>query len=218
MNIPFFNFRNAVLLALVCVTGCALPPYDYTQFRQHHPRSIVVLPPLNESTSVKGTYSYYSTVTFPIAEMGYYVFPIAVIDQFLKENGMPGPGEMHQIPPQKFHEILVADAVMYTTLTEYGSKYQLINSRTVVSASAKLIDTRTGTLLWEGDATVEENSGGSGNVLADLFAAAVTQAINSSTDAAHALCPEANELLFTPENYGLLFGPYHPDFGKEKAN
>jgi hypothetical protein len=52
--------------------GCkTTQPYDYTNFRAHPPRSILVIPPLNESTTVEGTYSYLSTVSRPIAERGY---------------------------------------------------------------------------------------------------------------------------------------------------
>jgi hypothetical protein len=36
-----------------------------------------------------------------LAEKGYYVLPVAVIDQFLKENGLPTPAEMNGIPLEK---------------------------------------------------------------------------------------------------------------------
>ena len=128
------------------ITGCISPPkpYDYTNFRAHSPRSILVLPPLNESTDVRGTYGYLSTVTVPLAEMGYYVYPVAVVDQFLKENGQPTAGEMHQIPPAKIRDIIGADAVLYVTLKQYGTKYQVLNSATIVTVTASLVDTATG--------------------------------------------------------------------------
>src|SRR5262249_8234807 len=54
------------LLAAVMMGGCAAPkPYDYTNFREKRPRSILVLPPLNKSSSVEATYGYLSTVTYP---------------------------------------------------------------------------------------------------------------------------------------------------------
>lgn len=204
-------------LAALLLAGCATPtPYDYTNYRLHPPRSILVLPPLNESTDVRGTYSYLSTVTFPLAELGYYVFPVAIVDQFLKENGMPTAGEMHQVPLNKVVEILGADAVLYVTLQQYGSKYQVINSATIVQVKARLVDTRTGLLLWEGDGMAQQNSGGSGNIFADLIAAAITQAVNSGTDSAHDVCRPANMSLFYRKNYGLLYGPYSPEYGKAK--
>jgi hypothetical protein len=200
----------AVLLAL---GGCAtVKPYDYTNYREHPPRSILVLPPLNQSTDVGGPYSYLSTVSQPLAEHGYYVFPVAVIDQYLKENGMPTAGEMHQIPLSKVSEVLGADAVLFLTLEQYGSKYQLVSANSMVAVSARLVDTRSGILLWDGHATAQQGSSGSGNIFADMIAAAITQAINSKTDSAHAVCRQANTLLFDARDRGLPYGPYSPRY------
>jgi len=204
-----FRFLNTVALAVLLIcAGCA-SPYDYTTFRAHPPRSIVVFPPLNLSTDVRGTYGYLSTVTRPLAEMGYYVFPVAEIDEFMKENGLPTAGEMQQAPLDKISSIIGADAALYITLTQYGSKYEVLTSVTVVAANAKLVDVKTGLTLWQGTVVVQENSS-SDNIIADLVVAAVDQIINSSTDQAHDLSSQANAQLFMTKNQGLLFGPYYP--------
>lgn len=147
------GLRYAGLSAAVCwwTTGCAVAPIDYTEFRLRQPRSILVLPPLNESTAGEGTYGVLSTVTLPLAELGYYVYPVAVMDRFLKENGIPTAGEMRQVPVDKVRDIVGADAVLYITVQEYGTKYLLIDSYTTVQSTAKLVDTRTGTTLWAGE-------------------------------------------------------------------
>ncbi len=204
---------SAALCGLT-LAGCAATSYDYTNYRAHPPRSILVLPPLNESTDIRGTYGYLSTVTRPIAEMGYYVYPVVVVDHFFKENGMPTPGEMVQAPLAKIREIIGADAVLYVTLRQYGTRYQLISSATVVTAVARLVDTRSGTLLWEGTLTAQENSGGSGNVLGDLVSALLMQAIGHSTDRAHDVAGMANA-QFAIKDRGLLHGPYSPKYGRE---
>ena len=204
-----------LLAGLLSLTGCATNgPYDYTNFRAHPPRSVLVLPPLNESTDVRGTYSCLSTVTRPLAEMGYYVFPVAVVDEFMKENGLPTAGEMHQAPLNKIQDVFGADAVLYLTLKHYGSKYQVVSSTVTVSLEGKLVDVRTGTTLWEGSANVQQSSSGGGG-LADLIAAAVDQVINSSTDQAHNMTQQANTQMLTTKDHGLLYGPYHPK-GKEQ--
>jgi hypothetical protein len=88
--------------ALLLLGGCeTVKPYDYTNFHAHPPRSILILPPLNESTKVEATYGYFSTVTAPVAELGYYVYPVEVVDRFFQGNGMPTAGEMHQVPLDK---------------------------------------------------------------------------------------------------------------------
>ena len=210
------SFAAACAVALLGMAGCkTVQPYDYTNFRAHPPRSILVLPPLNQSTRVEGTYGYLSTVTAPIAERGYYVFPVEVVDRFLKENGMPTAGEMHQVPLNKVAEITGADAVLFVTLEQYGSQYQVLDSTTVVKAHATLVDTRTGLLLWEGRGNGEQKSSGSGNLLANLIAAAIVQAINSKTDNAHKVSRLANANLFNPKKTGLPFGPYSPEYLKE---
>jgi len=199
----------AFLAFMITFTGCATKPYDYTNFRAHPPRSILVLPPINESTDTRATYGYLSTVTRPLAEMGYYVYPVAVVDQFMKENGLPTAGEMQQVPLNKLRDVFGADAVLYVTIKQYGSKYRVITSTTIVTAEGKLVDTQTGLTLWEGTANVEQSSS-SGNAIADLIVAAVDQVINSSTDQAHDMSSQVNIQLFMTKDHGLLYGPYFP--------
>jgi hypothetical protein len=199
-----------LLLAIIAFTGCVSKPYDYANFRAHPPRSILVLPPINESTDTRGTYGYLSTVSWPLAEMGYYVYPVAVVDLFMKENGLPTAGEMQQVPLKKIGDVFGADAVLYVTLKQYGSKYQVITSTVMVSAEGKLVDVRTGLTLWEGTAMVQQSSS-SGNAIADLIVAAIDQVVNSSTDQAHVVSSQVNTQLFMTKDHGLLDGPYYPE-------
>ncbi|HKD53969.1 MAG TPA: GNA1162 family protein [Steroidobacteraceae bacterium] len=216
MKTPSSIATELGVAGLLLLGGCASThPYDYTNFRAHPPRSILILPPLNESTSVEGTYGYLSTVSRPVAELGYYVYPVEVVDRFFKENGMPTAGEMHQAPLNRVREITGADAVLLVTLEKYGSQYHVINSTTVVKVHAKLVDTRTQTLLWEGHGEAEQASSGSGSLLVELVAAAVAQAINSKTDPAHSVSRLANSNLFLAKDAGLPYGPYSPKFNRE---
>jgi len=202
-------------LAVLLLTGCqTVKPYDYTNFRAHPPRSILVLPPLNESTAVEGTYGYLTTVTRPVAERGYYVFPVAVVDQFMKQNGLPSAAEMQQAPLAKVAEITGADAVLFLDLKQYGAQYKLLASVVTVEVTAKLVDTRSGILLWEGHGLAQQGSNGSGNLLGDLIAAAITQAINKKTDRAHQVSRIANANLFFPEQTGLPYGPYSEKYDR----
>lgn len=97
------------------------------------------------------------------------MFPVAVVDQFLKDNGLPTPDEMHTASLAKIREILGADAVLYITIEEWGQKYQVLQSTTVVHARASLVDVATGTALWEGKAVLVEGSGGGNDPIAMLM-------------------------------------------------
>lgn len=199
---------------VLILTGCVTPK-NYDKFRAAHPRSILVLPPKNQSTDIRGTYSFLSTVTMPIAEKGFYIFPVSVVDQMMKENGLPSADDMHQVSLKKIKEIINPDAVLYITLEQYGSKFVVVESQTLVTASGRLISTATGEVLWEGKIEKAISSGNSGGGLGGLLIGAiVSQAVNSTTDNAHDVAIVASQELFMTEGQGLLNGPYKPATAK----
>ncbi len=208
--------RTGILAFFLLLAGCLAPHHDidYTAYRESRPRSILVLPPLNDSPDIRATYSFLSTVTKPLAEAGYYVFPVALVDQTFKENGMQNPGEMHQAPLDKLREIFGADATLYITVTQYGAVYQILGSEIRVTAKAKLVDNRTGQMLWQGAATASNSGGsnGSGGLAAALIGAAVKQIVNSIGDQAHPIARKTSQMLLSPRANGLLYGPRSPDY------
>src|SRR5262249_7923633 len=157
---PHVNARTLLgAAAVAALAACeSNPPFDYALFRAHHPRSILVLPPLDDTPVVEATYAYLSTVTRPLAERGYYVFPVAVVDRMLRDNGLPGPGEMHEVPLQRLGEVFGADAVLYITLKDWGTSYRVIDSATEVTAQARLVDVATAQEIWHGEASAAYSS------------------------------------------------------------
>ena len=204
-------FKLLLPLLLVFIAGCATTtPFDYSSFRNHRPRSILVLPPLNQTTDVNAPYTYLSTITRPLTECGYYVFPVAVVDAYMKENGLPSPEEMHGVALDKIRNIIGADAVLYVTIEEWGQKYIVVQSITTIKAKARLIDTASGEVIWQGTQAVSQGSGGGGDPIAMLITAAVTQIINTMVDYTHDLSRVANHTMIYDANQGFLAGPYLP--------
>ncbi|QAY93061.1 DUF799 domain-containing protein [Pseudomonas sp. ACM7] len=210
----------AGLLALAVLGGCVSPKtVDYSAYKQSRPKTILVLPPLNNSPDVKASYSLLSQVTYPLAEAGYYVLPIALVDETFRQNGLTTPADIHQAPANKLQEIFGADAALYITVTDYGTRYMIINSETVVTASAKLVDLKSGTTLWTGSARASSEEGGNnggGGLIGMLITAAVKQVINSSTDAGHPIAGVTSaRLLSAGQPVGLLYGPRSPKYGTD---
>jgi hypothetical protein len=204
----------ACLAPLVLAVGCAgnkPAPYDYTAFKSAKPRSILVLPPLNNSPEVNAGNSVYAQVTYPLAEAGYYVLPVALVHETFKQNGMTTSADIHTLPTAKLQEIFGADAGMYITINKYGSTYTVLDSVVVVAVEAKLVDLKTGTVLWTGAASASNNEGGNnggGGLIGALVVAAVKQIINSTTDQSHPVAGVASaRLLSAGMNNGLLYGP-----------
>lgn len=170
-------------------------------------RSVLVLPAINNTNEPLAEYSWLATVSRPLAEAGYYVFPVVIIDAFMKENGLPSGNEMHDIPLQKISEIIGADAVLYVEINEYGQQYQIVNSKTVFSAQARLVDVKTGDMLWSGQAHESKSSnGGDHSVSGMLVNALLTQVMESGSDNAHELTRVANNKMFLHRG-GLPKGP-----------
>ncbi len=198
----------ALLLAVV-FSGCTtLPPKDYALYSQHIPRSILILPPINNTVEVAAGYSVMTAASRPAAEKGYYVYPVVVVDEFMKANGVSDPYEMHHVPLEKLHAIFGSDAVLYMSVLKYGSKYQIVASNTFVHIHARLVDSTSGYTLWEGELRFEQ-AGQSG-----LIEAVVDQVMNKLIDRAHTAAVFATSILLTQPQQGLLSGPRRPEPAK----
>lgn len=214
------KFSTAVgLLALVMLSGCAttqIEPYNYTAFKEANPKSILVLPPTHTTPNVRATNSVFAQVTRPLAESGFYVLPVSLVAESLKANGVTQAAEAHDIPLNKLQEVFGADAVLYLNVTEYGTVYRVVASDTSVTVQARLVNGRTGDLMWTGTArasTAEQQNQQQGGLVGMLITAVVTQVISSIRDDSHPMAGLATQRLLTAgQPRGMLHGPRSPNY------
>lgn len=210
----------AAVVAAALTSGCATPaPYDYSAFRQSRPASLLVLPPLNESPDVKATSSVWAQATMPLAEAGYYVLPVALVDETFKNNGLTTAADIHDVAAPKLREIFGADAAVYLRVKKYGSTYAVLVSETRVEVEARLVDLRSGQTIWQGQAAAsssESRNSNQGGLVGLLIQAVVEQILNSATDSSFRYAGVANQrLLGAPRPNGILLGPRSPNHGKD---
>ncbi len=206
------------LLVVMNAGGCAHEtPRDYTAFLRHDPRTILVLPPVNTTADVEASDLFLATVTEPLAEQGYYVFPILVVDQVLKNNGAPTPGDMHGVPRRKLRETFGADAVLYVVINEWTTSYIGIATSTMVRIDYRLVDVHTGQVLWSrqiaaGESSAQYAGEGTFGAILSVFMAQV-QAIGAAiSDPEVKFARQANRRAFQDGKDGLLPGPRHPAY------
>ncbi|MBG7621653.1 DUF799 domain-containing protein [Herbaspirillum sp. AP02] len=215
-----FKSLAATLLVLLA-TGCATQkkPYDYAEFKAARPASILVLPPVNNSSEVIAPYGLMSQATQPLAESGYYVIPVSLAAETFKQNGLSNPTDIQELPPAKLRQIFGADTALYMTITNYGTAYKVVQSETLVSADAKLVDLRSGKLLWEGSArasSLEQQQNSGGGLLGVLVSAMVNQIINTASDTSYKMAGITSyRLLRAGSQNGLLYGPRSPQYQKD---
>ena len=216
-----FNLRSLTAAALVALlAGCVSPPpaHDYTAFKEADPHSIIILPPLNNTPEVIAPYSVMTQMVAPIAESGFYVFPVAVVEQTFKGNGLTVASDVHQVPVDKLHSIFGADSALYITVEEYGTSYVVISSETAVTVSASLVDLRTGVQLWQGKArasSAEQQNNSGGGLVGMLVVAAINQIAETITDKGFEIAAITSNRLLSSDTYnGLLYGPRSPSYGQ----
>jgi hypothetical protein len=126
---------------------------------------------------------------------------------------------MQLVPLAKLNEIFAADAVLYVTVKNWGTSYQVVNSSTAVTLSAVLVDANTGTKLWSGVHTQYQNSSDGGGSLLGMVASAIANQIATSiSDPSRNMSSEAANVLFTNPARGLPLGPYHPNYEQRMAD
>lgn len=209
-------WRGLVCVLVLVLSGCAAPQrnVDYAAFRESKPASILVLPPLNTSVEPAASAAVLAQATFPLAESGYYVVPVAVMEETFRQNGVVSADDIHGLPASRLREIFGADAALYMTVKQYGSSYQVLASTTTVEIDASLIDLRSGTKLWEGSKKiVHGNNNRSGGIIGMLVQAVVDQVVNTLSDRSYDVAGMAdNQLLRAGQPGGILYGPRSPHY------
>lgn len=199
-----------IFLLLLLLAGCNAQHISLDAFYAHRPRSIVVVPVINTSPEVTADSVFISTISRPLAERGYYVFPVYLTSMLLRDLGLTEAGHIHQLPPSRFFELFGADAVLFVTIKDWSTKYLVLASSVVVEMEYELKDTKSGLTIWKNDQVYHQDSGG-----ADAISMAVNAAVNALVTDYLPLARIANQMAFLPPK-GLPAGPYHADFQKDQ--
>jgi hypothetical protein len=207
----------SVFVVAIALWGCnpTITKQDFApKMYEQHPVSILVLPPQNKSTAADAKEYYTTTIAEPLTNSGYYVYPVEVVNDVLKQEGLYDTETMLNVPPQKFKEFFGADAVMYVTILEWDTHYMVIAGSVSVRIACVLKSTTSGDILWFYDDVINlDTSGDSGGAggLAGLLAKAVTTAIKTAATQYVPIARNVNKQILV----AIPYGKYHPDYNKD---
>ena len=220
-----------VVLAMFLFLGACVPkatPPKYNLFMEEDPRSILVVPVLNSSPEVGAADYFLATVTVPLAERGYYVFPVNLTKELLADAGLADPGLVHTTDTVKLGKLFGADAVLYVTIMDWEAKYVVLTTTVVVGFVYELRSAKSGETLWKSAQTIKYDpdvsaGGGLAGLIADIVEAAITKASPNYLP----LARQANRLAIYGKSSGsgrtasnrlpMLIGPYHPAYGSDRV-
>jgi hypothetical protein len=213
--VTYFTLTILILIFTGCgptyITKGAAFPKMYDQ----QPKSLLILPPMNESTDAEAKDYYITTTEMPFALMGYYTFPTEMVSDIMKQEGIYDTELLYNMPLNKYFEYFGADAVLFTKIKKWNVSYAVVASTLTVSIEAKIVSTKTSEVLWKYTGTVVEDlsGGNSGGGLAGLIANIIASAINTATADYVRYAKVANNRII----YTLPAGPYNEYYMKDQS-
>jgi hypothetical protein len=208
-----------LLLSIFLISGCG-PTFvskgeEFPKMYDEGPRSLLILPPMNESTDAEAKDYYMTTVEMPFAQTGYYVFPVEMVSDIMKQEGVYDTELLYTLPLDKLYDYFGADAVLYTHIKKWDVSYIVLASNLTVSIESEIISTKTSEQLWEytGTVVVDLSGGNSGGGVAGLIVNAIVTAINTASADYVKYARVANTRLMAT----LPAGPYHEMYMKDQS-
>jgi hypothetical protein len=211
----------AAFVAFGVLVGCAAAPAekkDYTKFRSENPRSILVVPVVNNTVNVDAPDYFLSTVSFPIAERGYYIFPINLVKNVMEEEGLSDANLVHSADPARLGELYGADSILYISIENWETTYAVLVATTTVSFEYILKSGKTGEEFWRETSTINytpQSQSSGGGLVGLLVVMAINAAVQKAAPNYMPLARQANGTAVNTVGQGLPAGPYHQSYEKD---
>lgn len=204
-----------IILLTVVVSSCGLTNQltresQYTAMYEDMPATILVMPPINNTSNVEAKDLLYTSISRPLAEAGYYVIsPLLAMDVLKAESAYDAELFIDR-PLTMFRDYFGADAVVFSQIDEWTKRGFGIDTkiRYIIKSAT------SGEVLFDRSCdlylNLQQNSGGTSALsqLVDLAVSAVATALTDHIVAAR----KANYYIFRD----IPRGKYSPDYLQDK--
>lgn len=202
-------------LLTVFLTGCVAtaPKKDLSSFQAAAPRSILVVPTVNKSLDVDAPNYLLSTLPVPLAEKGFYVFPVHTIKTVLEQEGFYEGDQIHAQPPEALAGMFGADSILYVRINRWDARYAFITTTVTVDFDYRIVY-KDGAELWQANQKMvyqPQNNNNAGSPMAALVAAAINAAVTRAAPNFMPLAKQANNEVFITGPNAIPNGPYRLD-------
>jgi len=185
-KIAIFLSIISILLNSCATTTPLKKSVAYEGMYKELPLTVLLMPPINRSTSVEAKEYFYSTLNIPLINKGYYVTPPFLTMDILKRESAYDAELFLNGSLSKFGEIFGADIVLFTIINKWDKSS--IGSTVTVSVeyimksakTSEILYSRKGTIVY--DASVRTNAGGAFGAIMDLAASAINTAATKYVD------------------------------------
>jgi hypothetical protein len=120
-------------------------------FDNYHPNVIAVLPMDNLSLEPEMETHLYNSVYGQLQAKGYRRVSVGRVQEIMREMGIQTAGQLQGISLERLCATLNTDAVLLGQVDQSASIHEGVYDAIVVSCSLRLIDCKTGTVLWRSE-------------------------------------------------------------------
>ncbi|MBW8898655.1 MAG: DUF799 family lipoprotein, partial [Massilia sp.] len=145
----------------------------------------------------------------PLAEKGYYVFPVHTAKTVLEQEGFFDGDQVQKQSPEMLAQLFGADAVLFVTINRWDAQYAVLATTVTVDFDYRLVY-KDGTEIWKANKKMQYSpqQQNTGNPVANLIAAALTAALERAKPNYLPLAQMANVQVLTGEPTAIPNGPY----------
>ena len=199
LAMPITKASSVFILVVLVLSGCATRPAapENSPFYEANIRSLLVVPVVNNSLNVDAPNYMLSTLTIPLAEKGYYVFPVNTVKVVLEQEGFYEAAVIHQQDSAALAALFEADAILYVTINRWDAQYAVFSTVVTVDFNYRLVS-RDGQEIWQTQKHMQyqpQNNNSSGNAMADLIGAAIQAALTKAAPNYMPLTEQANDAV-----------------------
>ena len=116
-------YFSLLILAVSCGTTASMTRISqYPKMYEAKPLTILVMPPINNTSNVEAKDLLYTSISKPLAEAGYYVISPHLAMDILKEESAYDSELFVETDLNKFKEYFGADAVVFSQIDEWAKK------------------------------------------------------------------------------------------------
>lgn len=184
----------------------------YPKMYSEHPATVLVMPPINNTTNVEAKELLYTSISYPLIEAGYYVVSPHLAMEMLKAESAYDAELFIDKDASVFGRVFGADAVIFSVIDTWQKEG--FGIRTNIHYIVK--STKTNEVLFERQCNLyldlekehDKNDNSLLGSLIDLAASAIATATTDHIEAAR----KANYYIFKD----IPRGKYSPDFDNDK--
>jgi hypothetical protein len=167
----------------------------YSKIYQSKPKSILILPPVDYTTSSVSSHNFLYTISRHLSEKGYYVYSPMLVYNFLISENLIEPEMARNIPIAKLREVFDCDAILYVDIYGWDTEYMVASSDVYIKTIFRLVDARTSQEIWK---RINQNSSNTNTIFSnDLIGilSSLYTIANTSVDYTY-LANESNQRAF----------------------